>query len=226
MGLCARSCGLCHSPEDNRIKFKNDIIYLLDQLFDALPHEYRPEIFYTDTSHIYEEAEYHTPDEYFNPKMADSQIATTTTVSTTTASTATTTTKIIARPPPTKRPRTPPPRTESTKTPNNPFGIFQPTCGETPARASRFRRITNGSTARQGDHPWMVALAYKKSVGCGGTIMTPSLIITAAHCIGGDPRKGFNFFNFLIQNLFISNLILSKRFHGPRRSAQLGPLDS
>ncbi|CAG5079804.1 Oidioi.mRNA.OKI2018_I69.PAR.g9377.t1.cds [Oikopleura dioica] len=63
MGLCARSCGLCHSPEDNRIKFKNDIIYLLDQLFDALPHEYRPEIFYTDTSHIYEEAEYHTPDE-------------------------------------------------------------------------------------------------------------------------------------------------------------------
>ena len=178
-GLCARSCGVCVSAPENRIKFKNDMIHLLDQLFQALPHEFRPEIFYTDTSHVYE-----APGEYFYPKIAEPQYEATTTAATTTTTTTTkptwtTTTKILARPPPTQKPN------------NNRFGIFQPTCGETPARASRFRRITNGSTARQGDHPWMVALAYKKSVGCGGTIMTPRLIITAAHCIGGDPRRGF-----------------------------------
>ena len=40
----------------------------------------------------------------------------------------------------------------------------------------------------KGDHPWIVAIAYKKRVGCGGTIMTANYVITAAHCVGGEPR--------------------------------------
>ena len=36
---------------------------------------------------------------------------------------------------------------------------------------TRKRRITNGEKTLPGEHPWIVALAYRKTVGCGGTIM-------------------------------------------------------
>ena len=72
---------------------------------------------------------------------------------------------------------------------NGIFGISQPFCGNRKqAEKSRRRRITNGEQTDPGQHPWIVAIAYKKRVGCGGTIMTASFIITAAHCVGGEPR--------------------------------------
>ena len=53
---------------------------------------------------------------------------------------------------------------------NDIFGISQPLCGNRMIN-TRKRRITNGEKTLPGEHPWIVALAYRKTVGCGGTIM-------------------------------------------------------
>ena len=41
--------------------------------------------------------------------------------------------------------------------------------------------IVGGSLAAQGEFPWMVRL----SMGCGGSLLTPDLVLTAAHCLAG-----------------------------------------
>jgi hypothetical protein len=49
----------------------------------------------------------------------------------------------------------------------------------TPARASDNQPdVVGGSDAAQGEFPWMVRL----SMGCGGALFTPTLVLTAAHC--------------------------------------------
>lgn len=41
-------------------------------------------------------------------------------------------------------------------------------------------QIVGGTLAAKGEFPWMVRL----SMGCGGTMYTSSLVLTAAHCVG------------------------------------------
>ncbi|HCT76755.1 MAG TPA: hypothetical protein DGG94_15960 [Micromonosporaceae bacterium] len=41
-------------------------------------------------------------------------------------------------------------------------------------------QVVGGTPAAQGEFPWMVRL----SMGCGGALYTPTLILTAAHCVG------------------------------------------
>lgn len=41
-------------------------------------------------------------------------------------------------------------------------------------------QVVGGTRAAQGEFPWMVRL----SMGCGGALYTPTLILTAAHCVG------------------------------------------
>ncbi len=43
-------------------------------------------------------------------------------------------------------------------------------------------QVVGGTPAAQGEFPWMVRL----SMGCGGAVYTPTLILTAAHCISGS----------------------------------------
>jgi secreted trypsin-like serine protease len=43
-----------------------------------------------------------------------------------------------------------------------------------------YPQIVGGTLATQGEFPWMVRL----SMGCGGAMYTPSLVLTAAHCVG------------------------------------------
>ncbi|XP_074658230.1 trypsin-like [Tubulanus polymorphus] len=49
-------------------------------------------------------------------------------------------------------------------------------------------RIVGGREARPGSWPWMVRMY---GVGCGGTLIHPQWVVTAAHCIGigADPRR-------------------------------------
>ncbi|MDG4820696.1 trypsin-like serine protease [Asanoa sp. WMMD1127] len=42
-------------------------------------------------------------------------------------------------------------------------------------------QVVGGTLATQGEFPWMVRL----SMGCGGAMYTPSLVLTAAHCVNG-----------------------------------------
>ena len=55
------------------------------------------------------------------------------------------------------------------------------TCGER-HRAGQ-RRIINGHNAVHGENAWMVALSTANSITCGGSIITPEFVVTAAHCV-------------------------------------------
>ena len=49
-------------------------------------------------------------------------------------------------------------------------------------------RIVGGIDAPPGSWPWQVLVDYKKEEGphwCGGSILTPYWIVTAAHCLDG-----------------------------------------
>lgn len=50
-------------------------------------------------------------------------------------------------------------------------------------------RILNGTDVSFGIYPWMALLEYKKFAddsthfGCGGALITPQYVLTAAHCV-------------------------------------------
>ena len=47
----------------------------------------------------------------------------------------------------------------------------------------------NGNYVQPGEQPWIIALAYKNRVTCGGTVIGPKYSVTAAHCVGGEPEQ-------------------------------------
>jgi len=54
------------------------------------------------------------------------------------------------------------------------------TCGDPAIKASR---IIGGKEARPGSWPWQILLLRNKFGMCGGTLIHPEWVITAAHCI-------------------------------------------
>uniref|UniRef100_A0A4W5MRM4 Peptidase S1 domain-containing protein n=1 Tax=Hucho hucho TaxID=62062 RepID=A0A4W5MRM4_9TELE len=52
-------------------------------------------------------------------------------------------------------------------------------CGSRP----KFRsRIVGGNISKPGQFPWQASLHYQNQHLCGGSIITPRWIVTAAHC--------------------------------------------
>jgi len=71
---------------------------------------------------------------------------------------------------------------------------FGQQCGQSPQMRPNRRydpegqRIVGGVEARPGSHPWIVSLQMGESHFCGGTIIAPDVVVTAAHCVAdGNP---------------------------------------
>ncbi|KAM9365911.1 transmembrane protease serine 3 [Pholidichthys leucotaenia] len=55
-------------------------------------------------------------------------------------------------------------------------------CGSRPQYSTR---IVGGGVSKPGQFPWQVSLLYRKEHLCGGSIISPDWILTAAHCVYG-----------------------------------------
>ena len=53
-------------------------------------------------------------------------------------------------------------------------------CGKRPSATSR---VIGGSNASPNSWPWQVVLLADGRPGCGGSIVSPEFIVTAAHCV-------------------------------------------
>lgn len=54
------------------------------------------------------------------------------------------------------------------------------------------KRIVGGTVSRTGAWPWQVALLMKKlndSQMCGGSLVSPEWIVSAAHCFMGNTKR-------------------------------------
>ncbi|XP_064348674.1 ovochymase-2 isoform X3 [Camelus dromedarius] len=63
-----------------------------------------------------------------------------------------------------------------------------PTCGQSLMTRpwnylNTFSRIVGGSQVERGSYPWQVSLKQRQKHVCGGTIISPQWVITAAHCV-------------------------------------------
>ncbi|XP_070210443.1 uncharacterized protein [Littorina saxatilis] len=78
------------------------------------------------------------------------------------------------------------PLTTTMAPPEPPFESYQ--CGEVRTLPSGLR-IVGGTEAEKGMYPWIVMLTKDGKFFCGGSILDPLHVITAAHCLKDEPKS-------------------------------------
>ena len=56
--------------------------------------------------------------------------------------------------------------------------------------ASEAKRIVGGWVSAPGAWPWQVALLLKGEQACGGSLISPEWVVSAAHCFAGKSKFG------------------------------------
>jgi len=54
-------------------------------------------------------------------------------------------------------------------------------------------RVIGGKTAQRGAWPWQILMKFGGRAGCGGTLIDPQWVVTAAHCVYGREHYPFLF---------------------------------
>ena len=75
-------------------------------------------------------------------------------------------------------------------------------------------RIISGRDAKPGQFPWQVAMYVNGHFSCGGSILKPDWLITAAHCFGGlQPSHNITF----VAGRDLENKYIRKKFDISRK---------
>jgi len=82
-------------------------------------------------------------------------------------------------------PTTPGPTGPPTPAPTNGPPPKPGTCGQPEIKG---QRVIAGVTATRGSWPWQILMLYDGRGGCGGSIVGPRHVVTAAHCVEGRTR--------------------------------------
>ena len=64
------------------------------------------------------------------------------------------------------------------------FNFLLIACGRRPSSA----RVVNGQNASPHSWPWQVSLRVRGGHICGGSLIRPNWIVTAAHCVYRNPN--------------------------------------
>jgi len=78
-----------------------------------------------------------------------------------------------------------PPTAAPTGAPNTGPPPKPGTCGKPEIQG---QRVIAGVTATRGSWPWQILMLYNGRGGCGGSIVGPRHVVTAAHCVAGRTR--------------------------------------
>ena len=55
------------------------------------------------------------------------------------------------------------------------------------------QRVISGKDAARGSWPWQILMLYNRRPSCGGTLINPTTVVTAAHCVFGREARPSSF---------------------------------